>query len=244
MSRRFPIGRYAGIPVLVDASWFVMLGVISWTLATGYFPSEAQGLRPQQYWLLGIVAAVLLFVCVLLHELGHALLAKLSGLGVDRIVLFIFGGVAQIAQEARRPVTELAIALAGPLVSVAIGFACRYVALMWHPQTLPDILGWLLLRYLFYVNIGLVLFNLLPGLPLDGGRVVGALLWAMTGDVVKATRIAGWLGGLLGLGLWGLGLWSIVRGEWMQGMWDVLLGTFLRQAAQASAEHAKWHPAA
>lgn len=239
MKRRLELGTYFGVPIQIDTSWFVMLAVVTWTLATRQFPAEMSGLPSGWYWGLGLVSAVLLFVCVLLHELGHALTAKLAGIRVHRIVLFIFGGVAQIDYRLRKPLIEFAVAVAGPLVSLAIAFGCRAVSLQMRPDTMPELLVWLVLRYLFMVNLAVLIFNLLPGFPLDGGRVLRALLWAMTGDLAKATRIASAVGSGLGTLLFAFGVFSLVRGRWLTGGWDIMLGTFLRDAARSSVAEAQ-----
>ena len=242
--RRFSLGRVLGIPILLDTSWFVILALVTWTLATGYFTLRITGASPLTYGMLGLGAAVLLFLCVLLHELGHAAAAKAYGIPVSRVTLFIFGGVAHIAQDPRRPLVELSVALAGPLVSVGIAALCFWSsaamapALALHPAYSPDPAQMVLvtLRYLAVVNSAILAFNLLPGFPLDGGRLLRAVLWAWLGDLRRATRIASALGSGLGIGLMVLGALSLVRGQWINGIWYGLLGMFLRNAARASYE--------
>ena len=232
--RRLELGRVVGIPISVDAGWLIVLSLVTWTLATRYFPGQIASLTPAAYWGIGLAAAVLLFLCVLLHELGHSLVARLAGIPVSRITLFIFGGVAHIASESRRPLVELSVALAGPVVSAGLGGLCRWGAGLISPQTPPALAGVAILRYLAVVNMAILVFNLLPGFPLDGGRVLRAVLWAVMGDLRKATRIASALGSALGLGLIVLGAYAIFRGGALNGLWYVLLGWFLRDAAHAS----------
>jgi Zn-dependent protease len=163
--------------------------------------------------------------------------AKAYGIPVSRVTLFIFGGVAHIAQEPRRPLVELVVALAGPLVSVVIAAGCFWAAGALTPSD-AGLIGLVILRYLAVVNTAIVVFNLLPGFPLDGGRLLRAALWAWSGDLRRATRIAGALGHGLGVALMGLGLMSLLRGHWINGVWYVLLGMFLRNAARVSSEEA------
>lgn len=227
-------GVLFGIPIRIDPSWFVIAAFLAWSLATGYFPSQVAGLSPVGYGAMGLAASLLLFGCVLLHELGHSLAAKRYRIPVSRVTLFIFGGVAQIGAEARRPAVELAIALAGPLVSVVLAFGC-WLAAGWIPlESSLQLVVRVILRYLAMINGGILLFNLLPGFPLDGGRVVRAAVWAWTGSLRRATRVASLLGLMLGTLLLALGLWVILRGSWVGGLWYVLLGFFLREAARSS----------
>jgi len=236
MSRRLSLGRWLDIPVFLDSSWFVILALVAWTLATGYFPLRLPGVGQTTYWGMGVAAAVLLFCCVLLHELGHAVVAKAYGIPVSRVTLFIFGGVAHIAREPRRPWVELVVALAGPLVSIVIAAGCFWAATALPPEI--GRIGPIIVRYLAVVNTAIVVFNLLPGFPLDGGRLLRAALWAWSGDLRRATRIAGMLGHGLGVALMGLGLLSLLRGQWINGVWYVLLGMFLRNAARVSVGEA------
>lgn len=248
MSRRLDLGRLFGVPFEIDASWFVILALVTWTLSRGYFPlylHSLYGTSHLLYWVMGFVAAVLLFVCVLLHELSHAVVARAHGIPVRRITLFIFGGVAQIAHDPTRPLVELRVALAGPLVSLALAGLCawlkplllvRVAAAADSARLLAEVLliGGAICGYLAMVNVALVVFNLLPGFPLDGGRVLRAVLWGWWGDLRKATRIASAVGNGLGLGLLAIGLLSMAQGRWINGVWSVLLGFYLRDAARAS----------
>ena len=230
--------RVFGIPIHIDRSWFVIVLLVTWTLSSGYFPSRYPGLPGMNYWVMGGVAALLLFVCVLLHELGHSLVAKGYGIPVARVTLFIFGGVAQMASEPQRPRVELMIALAGPLVSVVIAIACFYLATTMTVETVGQVVAFAIVKYLAMINTVILVFNLLPGFPLDGGRVLRAALWAWTGSLRRATRMASLVGAGFGIALMALGVWAIVRGSWIGGMWYILLGFFLRNAAHASYQRA------
>ncbi len=226
--------RLFGIPIRIDASWLIIAALVSWSLARGYFPFTAPGFSPTMYWIMGLLAALLLFSCVLLHELGHALTAQRFGIPVTGITLFIFGGVAQIGRDPHRPSVELVVAAAGPLVSAILAGSCLVLSQQLASQGDSYVISAAILRYLAFINTAIILFNLLPGFPLDGGRIARAIIWMITGSFRTATRIASQLGLLLGLGLFGLGVWSIIKGAWVSGLWYFLLGTFLRNAALAS----------
>jgi len=223
-----------GIPIAVDASWVVILVLVTWTLATGYFPLRLAGAAPWIYWSMGVVAALFLFLCVLLHELGHSVVAKRSGIPVHQVTLFIFGGVAHIARDPASPAVEFRIALAGPLVSVAIAAACFWLSSHIPLTTDAHLIGVTILRYLAMVNAMLVAFNLLPGFPLDGGRLLRAVLWAWTGGLHRATKVTCALGRGLGIGLIGLGVLAFIQGRWIGGWWYLLIGFYLYSAAKGS----------
>ena len=223
-----------GIPVRIDRSWFAVLAFVSWSLASDYFPSSTPGLQDAVYWAMGLTAATLLFTCVLLHEFGHSLTAKRYGIAVNQATLFMFGGVAELAGRLRRPSIELIVALAGPLVSAVIAGGCA--AAWWIlVRSMPShIVLIALAHYLAFMNLALIIFNLLPGFPLDGGRVLRALLWWWTGDLRRSTRIASLVGIVLACGLLALGGWVMGKGSWAGGLWYVLLGFFLYRSAYDS----------
>jgi len=226
--------RILGFPLHIDSSWYFIVAFMTWTLAGGYFPSAYPGLPEATYWIMGFASALLLFVCVLLHELGHALTARHYGIHVAGMTLFIFGGVASIAEEPHRPFVELKIALAGPLVSVVIAACCFYVSHVMPVETPVQLVALAILSYLALINTAILVFNLLPGFPLDGGRVLRAIVWAATGSLRKATRVAASLGAAFGLCLMALGVWALVKGSWFSGFWYLMLGFFLRDAARGS----------
>ena len=180
-----PLGRLYGIPVGLDPSWFLIFVLITWTLATSYFPEEYRAATRLEHWLLGAVTAILLFGSVLLHELGHSLVALRYHIPVKKITLYVFGGVAQISSELPNPSAEFWIALAGPAVSLALaGFfwGIRQVSAGWAPLLA-------LAKYLSLINASLALFNLVPGFPLDGGRVFRAFIWKLTHNLRRATLV-------------------------------------------------------
>lgn len=231
--------RLAGIPFLIDQNWLFIVALMTWSLATQVYPEEAPQFPAALCWALGLASAVLLFACVVLHELGHAIVARLFGIPVVAITLFMFGGVAHIARESRRPGAELLIAAAGPLVSLGLAAAFHWLSGRLPAATLPEQALLLVVRYLAAINIGIILFNLLPGFPLDGGRILRALVWGVTRNYGAATRLACGLGAALGWAIAGWGLWRLTHGFWSGGIWYMLLGMFLRNAARASLRHAE-----
>jgi Zn-dependent protease/predicted transcriptional regulator len=237
-----------GIPIHVHASWFVVFFFLTWSLATGYLPETLPGLSAPRYWGMGAVAALLLFLSVLLHELGHSYVALRYQIPIQQITLFIFGGVAHMGKEPPSPRAEFLIAIAGPLVSFVLGAACLGGAMAVESLfTQPGLRGLIVLGSLLStVNVQLGLFNLIPGFPLDGGRVLRAGLWARNKDFNRATSQAALVGigfggtlGLIGAGLLA-GAWSGVleRSIATNGGWLIFIGAFLLSAALASRRQA------
>lgn len=221
-----------GVDVAVHASWLIIAALVTWSLATGYFPGALPGSSTAQQWILGGIAAVLLFVSVLVHELAHSLVARSRGLGVTSITLFLFGGVSNLAGEAKDPGTEFRIAIVGPLMSFAIGIVSLAVAVAAGGR---GPIGATAL-YLGFVNVALGLFNLVPGFPLDGGRVLRSVLWSATDNLRRATEIATGVSQVVG---WGLLIWGVVRvlsGDIIGGIWIAAIGWFLQGTAQASLQ--------
>jgi Zn-dependent protease len=230
--RGLSIGRPFGIEVRLDASWFLIGLLIAWSLGS-FFQQQVPGLASGAYVFMGVFSAVLFFSCVLAHELSHSLVARRKGISVEGITLFIFGGVAQIKQEPARPGDEFQIAIVGPLMSAALAllfFALTLGADAAHTRVAAEMFG-----ELAAVNLILAGFNLLPGFPLDGGRVLRAIVWKITGDFVKATKVAATAGRVAAVGLMGLGVLRIVfSNQLFGGIWLILIGLFLNQAASAS----------
>jgi Zn-dependent protease/predicted transcriptional regulator len=219
-----------GIPVRVHVSWLVIYGLIAWSLAVGYFPRVLPDTPLLTHWVTGLVAALLLFVSVFLHELSHALVARRHGLGVSAITLHIFGGVSQLDDEPPSPAVEFWIAIVGPLTSFAIALVAGVAAWATRPfEVLAAILG-----YLAFVNGVVGAFNLVPGFPLDGGRVLRAALWKIKGDLGRATAMASRAGGAVAVLLMALGVVRGMAGDFLGGLWFVLIGVFLQQAGRAS----------
>jgi Zn-dependent protease/CBS domain-containing protein len=227
------LGKVFGFTIRVDFSWFIVFFLILWTFTIGVFPSSVPGLREGVYLAMGVVATVLFFSSLLLHELSHSLVARAKGIPVDGITLFIFGGMAHTRAEAERPRDEFVIAGAGPLCSLVL--AALLAGLMFAAARMgvaPSVVA--VLRQLAVLNAAIAVFNLLPGFPLDGGRLFRALVWRITGDLTKATRIATTAGAFLGLLLIGIGLWQAFTGAPVGGLWLVFVGWFLRNAAASS----------
>jgi Zn-dependent protease/CBS domain-containing protein len=224
-----PLGRILGIPIDLDYSWFLIFALLTWSLAGNYFPTEFPGWPVVQYWILGAVTAIMLFVSVLLHELGHSVVAMRYRIPVLRITLFIFGGIAQIGAEPPSASAEFWIAIAGPAVSLTL--AIVFGLLQSVAAALPVALA--LVTYLAYINGALVLFNLIPGFPLDGGRVFRAIVWGITQNFRRATIIAGSLGRFIGFLFIMLGVWKIFGGNFINGLWITFIGWFLESAANS-----------
>ena len=242
------VGRVLGIPIHVHASWFAVFFFVSWSLATGYLPETLPGLSAPRYWGMGGFAALLLFVSVLLHELGHSYVALRYKIPIKQITLFIFGGMAHMGKEPPSPRAEFLIAMAGPLVSLILGAGCLGGAMAVDSfSARSGLQGIVVLGSLLgMVNVQLGLFNLIPGFPLDGGRVLRAGLWAWNKDFNRATSQAALVGigfgvalGLIGAGLM-VGAWSGVLGHSIatNGGWLIFIGAFLFSAALASRRQA------
>ena len=222
--------RVRGIPVRIDFGWLLIVGFISWNLASGYFPHVLPSLSATAYWAQGLAAALLLFASVLLHELAHALVAVGHGVSVGGITLHIFGGVSQLDSEPETPRAEFLIAMVGPLTSFAIaGIAHGLGRLVTAPSSADALAG-----YLAAVNVVVGVFNLLPAFPLDGGRVLRAALWAWSGRLDSATRVASRIGSAFALLLVAAGLVRAFTGDVVAGLWLSVIGLFLHQAARAS----------
>lgn len=232
-----PIGRIFGITVDLDYSWFLIVGLLAWMLAVSYFPAEFGPASAAEYWAMGLVTAVLLFVSVLIHELGHSVVAQQYGLQVPRITLFLFGGVSQMAAEPPSAGAEFWIAMVGPLVSFALA------AFFWEME--PLLSGWpawyAVAKYLALLNLILGIFNLVPGFPLDGGRVLRAIVWKATGAYRRATAAAATTGRFIGFLLILWGVWEALRGQLISGLWIAFIGWYLESAAgsQLQLEAAK-----
>lgn len=225
------IGSILGFDIEIHPSWFVVLILFTVTLADGFFPRAYPGWEPVTTWVVATVAAVLLFASVLAHELGHSLVARTQGIPVRNITLFLLGGVASIGREAASPGREALLAGVGPLVSAGLGVATLAAG---TAASLPDTVA-AVLTYLGVANLSLAVFNLLPGFPLDGGRVLRAALWWRSGDFVRATRQAAVVGQVLGGVLIALGLAQLFTGAGFGGVWAAFIGWVLVQAARAAA---------
>ena len=227
-----PLGRILGIPVGLDLSWFLIFGLLTWMLAVGYFPGRFKGWSGVEYWVIGAISAAMVFVCVLLHELGHSLVAMRDRVAGGRITLFIFGGVSEITAEPPSALAEFWIAIAGPVVSLLLAllfYQARFFAVGYSP-----ILA--LAEYLALLNFVLALFNLIPGFPLDGGRVLRAVIWGATKNFRRATMMAANTGRFFGYAMIFLGLWMLLSGSVFNGIWIAFIGWFLESAAASQIQ--------
>ncbi len=226
------LGSILGIPIRLDYSWFLVFALVTWSLASSYYPAELGPASTMLYWAMGAVTAVLLFGSVLLHELGHSAVAQRYHISVRKITLFLFGGVAEIASEPPTPLSEFLIAIAGPLVSFGLATSFGILGFI-SPSPL-----FVVAKYLALINGSLALFNLVPGFPLDGGRIFRALVWGLTGNLNRATRIAATLGRLIAFLFIGVGIWQFVGGDF-GGLWFVFIGWYLQSAAASQLEQQK-----
>ena len=226
------IGRIFGITVELDYSWFLILGLLTWMLAVSYYPTEYKSWSAGLCWFMGAITSVMLFVSVLLHEFGHSLVAKSYGIRVPRITLFLFGGVSQIAAEPASAASEFWIAVAGPAVSFTMAL------LFWWLRPLAASVAPLeaLTKYLALLNLMLGLFNLIPGFPLDGGRVFQAIVWGVTRSFQRATLIAAFTGRFFGFAFIFFGVWQALAGNFFNGLWIAFIGWFIESAAVSQVQ--------
>jgi len=231
MKSSFRLGRIAGIEIGIHYSWLLAFILIAWSLAQGFFPEYYSGWSLTTYWITGVLAALFLFVSVLVHELAHSFVAIARGLPVRGITLFIFGGVSNIAGEPEKPKVEFVMSAVGPLASLALAGIFWGLHQVVGEQNSPPAA---MLFYLAFINALIAGFNLLPGFPLDGGRVLRSIIWGTTGDLTKATNIAATVGRLFGWGLIGFGVFQLLSGNFLGGIWIAFIGWFLSNAADAS----------
>jgi Zn-dependent protease len=224
------IGRLLGIPIGVQPLWFVIVALITWSLGAAYYPDQVDGIAPVAAYGLGLLSALLLFASILLHELGHAMVARRNGVEIEEIDLWLLGGVARMAGYPRTAAAELRFAIAGPAVTLVIAalFAALAVAL---PSSSPAALR-AVVEYQAFINAAILAFNLLPAFPLDGGRVARALIWGRIGDVERATGIAASIGRGFGYAMIAIGILGTAAGA-VGGIWLALVGFFVIVAARA-----------
>jgi Zn-dependent protease/CBS domain-containing protein len=230
MGSGIKVGRILGVEIGIHPSWLVIGFLVTYSLAVGQFPIEYGGWTELQYWLVALATSVLFFASVLAHELSHAVLARRFGLKVTGITLFIFGGAATLEGEPERPRDEAVIAAAGPLSSLLVGLILLGLDAMVSQPQLNALLGWL-----GFINVTLGVFNLIPGFPMDGGRILRALLWKVRGDRFGATKNAALVGRGFGYLLIGLGVVvAFQTGSVFSGIWLALIGWFLSNAAEST----------
>src|SRR3954471_9136307 len=243
------IGRVFGIRIGVDVSWFFVLFLIIWSLS-GWYQDLFPG-NDSKAFALAVVSALLFFLSILLHELGHAIVAIRNGIPILGIDLWMFGGVAKLGRDTDSPGVEFRVAVAGPLVTLVIAAVCLGIgAALSSTHTVlegsrfetADLSGTVaVLGYLMTVNLFVLVFNLIPGFPLDGGRIARAIAWKLTGDRNRATRFAARLGRLAGWGMvafGGLILVGVIGWDWITAIWLIFIGIFLAQAARSAEAQA------
>ena len=221
-----------GIPIRIHISWLIIFVLITWSMVA-YFGKEREysGWAPQTYWIAGIATSLLFFFSVLLHELAHSVVARLRGMKVRDIILFVFGGVSELGEEPGSASTEFLMAFVGPLTSFVIGVVCLGIYFLAKTVSQPVSA---VAYYLFFINVILGVFNLIPGFPLDGGRVLRSVLWGITGDLHRATRWATRMGVFVAYAFIFIGIWQVFAGQVINGIWLAFIGWFLNSAAQGS----------
>ena len=231
MKPTFKLFRIAGITIGIHYTWIFALIFFSWTLAMVYFPAGYPGWSTAMYWITGIGGALLIFVSVLLHELAHSLVANARGIPVHSITLFILGGASNLDEEPQKPAAEFAMAIVGPVTSLVLGAILYGLTYLPIDTTTPQ---FAILGYLAIINIYLGIFNLLPGFPMDGGRVLRSIIWGATGNLSRATNIAGIVGQFFGWAFIGLGVFLMISVSLINGLWLAFIGWFLNSSADAS----------
>lgn len=234
MEASIKLGRVRGIELGIHFTWFIALVLFTFLLARGQFPDQFPGWSDAQYWVIGVAAVLLLFLSVVVHEFGHALTAQAKGIPVLSITLFIFGGVAALSQETEEPGDEFLIAIAGPMASVGLSILFGGLWIVTEQAQLNALFG-----YLCLINLVLAVFNMIPGFPLDGGRVLRSILWKVTGNLRQATRVVTTIGSLIGTLFFVLGVLAIIEGVVFNGIWFLALGWFMQSAAQQGYQQVK-----
>lgn len=231
------LGKIKGIPVGLDFSWFLIFVLITWALAFSYFPHQFKNWSLVEYWICAAITSIIFFFSVLLHEFGHSIVALKYNLKVRSISLFIFGGISNISQEPDKASHEFWIAIAGPLVSFALALLFYAIAIIFKTQQQV----YAIFDYLALINLMLGLFNLIPGFPLDGGRVLRAIIWAVTKDFKKSTNIASSVGRFFGFLFILVGVFEVFQGGIFNGVWIAFIGWFLESAASSQVQSEKFH---
>src|SRR5436853_1643819 len=224
----FPIGRSFGIRIRARYSWLPVIPLYAWAIASGLLPREAPGLSPLEYWSLGVLTTLLLFASVLAHELAHAVMARAEGLGTGQITLYMFGGLASLNGQPAQPMSEFKIAIVGPAASFLIGMIAYLIVDLFIQGTTHRAVGQVF-RHLGLVNLFLAGFNILPGLPLDGGRVFRALMWKLNKNFRAATQMAVRSGLMIALALviYGIVAFLTVADYGITGLWSLAVGLMI-----------------
>ncbi len=231
---RIPLFRISGIQVNLDYSWFVIFALVTWSLSAGYFPLHSDEMSSTERWMAGLVTSLLFFFSIVLHEMAHSLVALRAGLSIKAITLYIFGGASHLDTEPKTPRTEFTIAIAGPVASLTLGVllhAARIMMAHGRASTAAAVL-----YFLTWINLSIGIFNLVPGFPLDGGRILRAVAWWKTGSPEYSIKLSTDMGKGFSLALMALGLvYSFTRSV-IEGVWLVIIGFFLRNMAYTAME--------
>jgi Zn-dependent protease/predicted transcriptional regulator len=226
--------KVAGIQIDIHYSWFIIFLLVVWSLSAGYFPHQFPHFTTQAYWIAGLIATLFFFLSIVIHELAHSIMANHLGIEIKQITLFIFGGISQLTSEAKKPRDELLISVVGPLTSIILGIIFWMGKILVH--TYVSAITSAVFDYLAWINVFLGIFNLIPGFPLDGGRVLRAIAWWKTGSPNYAIRLSTDMGKGFALGFIVLGALEIFTGGLVEGLWLVLIGMYLRSMANAGFE--------
>jgi Zn-dependent protease len=223
------LGHVWGIPIQINPSLFVILGILTWTLAGGLLPAAYPELGTTGLWLTALLTALLFFASILFHELAHALVARRNNIPVVSITLYIFGGIAQLGGKPKSPGTEFAVAAIGPASSVLLA------GIFYGLNQLFGDRGYFgaSTQWLAYINLVLAIFNLAPGYPLDGGRILESIVWGITGKQETGVRVASRAGQVVAYAVMAWGAWRVFQGDLFGGLWLVLIGFILHNAATA-----------
>lgn len=236
MKNAIRLGKIKGIEIEINYSWLIVFGLITYLLATSYLPTMYPGWQVGLQWAIGGTMALLLFVSVLFHELSHSLVSKKLGVDVKKISLFIFGGVSQMEEEPDEPKKELKIAFAGPAMSLFQAALFLLLSTVLRNAGIPEVLMAIFV-YIYSVNFVLAIFNLIPAFPMDGGRVLRAIIWHFSKNLEKATKIASSIGGMFGYLLIFLGIFLILGGDLINGIWFLFIGWYIHQTSQSAYQY-------
>lgn len=244
MRSNVKLGKVSGIEIGLHYTWFIIAALIIFSLVGRFREAHASWTRGE-IWTLALVTAALFFISLLLHELAHSRIAQKRGLRVKAITLFALGGVSQIQDDSTDAKTEFWVAIAGPIASLMIGLVCLNIALElgWHRSAEPQSARTGILVWLGYINITLAAFNMIPAFPLDGGRVLRSIIWALTKDAGRATRIAARVGQIVAFLFILDGIWRYFSGAGFGGLWIAFIGWFLMDAARTSSTRSETRPA-
>lgn len=231
MANGFKLIRVLGIPIYINYTWFIVFSLVVWTLAIGYFPQMEPRYKPLTQWIMAFVTAFILFASILLHELAHSYVAQRQGIKIKSITLFVFGGIAHMVGESRTPRGEMKIAAAGPALSFTLSGVFWIITYFIRKEMVTSpVLP--VSHFLASTNMILAIFNLIPGFPLDGGRILRAIIWEKTGNLNRATLVTSRIGKGFAIFLIIVGLWDMLHGAFISGLWLIFIGIFLQQAAE------------